>query len=30
LAAVEYAIDPDLKQRLDDLTHEYRLGDAAR
>jgi 1-deoxyxylulose-5-phosphate synthase len=30
LAAATYALDPDLKQRLDDLTHEYRMGDAAR
>src|SRR3984957_8725661 len=30
LAAVSYALDPDLKQHLDDVTHEYRLGDAAR
>jgi aryl-alcohol dehydrogenase-like predicted oxidoreductase len=30
LAAVTYSLDPDLKQHLDDLTHEYRLGDAAR
>jgi aryl-alcohol dehydrogenase-like predicted oxidoreductase len=30
LAAVGYALDPDLKQRLDELTYEYRLGDAAR
>src|SRR5580698_5002550 len=30
LAAATYELDPDLKQRLDDLTHEYRMGDAAR
>jgi aryl-alcohol dehydrogenase (NADP+) len=30
LAAASYALDPDLKGRLDDLTYEYRLGDAAR
>jgi aryl-alcohol dehydrogenase-like predicted oxidoreductase len=30
LAATTYVIDPDLKQRLDDLTYEYRLGDAPR
>jgi len=30
LAAAEYKLDPDLKQQLDDATHEYRLGDAAR
>jgi predicted transcriptional regulator len=30
LAAVSYDLDPDLKERLDDLTYEYRLGDAPR
>ena len=30
LAAAEYALDPGLKRRLDDLTHEYRMGDAPR
>ncbi len=30
LAAAEYTIDDDLKSRLDDLTYEYRLGDAPR
>jgi 1-deoxyxylulose-5-phosphate synthase len=30
LAAADYALDPDLKRQLDDLTHEYRMGDAAR
>jgi 1-deoxyxylulose-5-phosphate synthase len=30
LAATSYVIDPDLKQRLDDLTSEYRMGDAPR
>ena len=30
LAAAAYALDPGLKARLDDLTHEYRLGDAPR
>jgi 1-deoxyxylulose-5-phosphate synthase len=30
LAAASYALDDDLKQRLDDLTYEYRLGDAPR
>jgi aryl-alcohol dehydrogenase-like predicted oxidoreductase len=30
LAAVTYALDADLKERLDDLTHDYRMGDAAR
>ena len=30
VAAATYQLDPDLKQRLDDLTHDYRMGDAAR
>jgi aryl-alcohol dehydrogenase (NADP+) len=30
LEAAEYAIDPELKAKLDDITHEYRLGDSAR
>jgi 1-deoxyxylulose-5-phosphate synthase len=30
LAAATYALDPDLKGHLDDLTYEYRLGDAPR
>jgi aryl-alcohol dehydrogenase-like predicted oxidoreductase len=30
LAAATYELDPDLKQRLDDLTHDYRMSDAAR
>jgi 1-deoxyxylulose-5-phosphate synthase len=30
LAAAEYTLDPDLKRHLDELTYEYRLGDAAR
>jgi len=30
LAAAEYKLAPDLKQKLDELTHEYRRGDAAR
>ncbi len=30
LAAVDYAIDADLKRQLDELTHEYRMGDAPR
>ena len=25
-----YELDPDLKRHLDELTYEYRLGDAAR
>ncbi|GAB3628999.1 alcohol dehydrogenase [Pandoraea terrae] len=30
LAAVDYALDPALKARLDDASHAYRWGDAAR
>jgi aryl-alcohol dehydrogenase-like predicted oxidoreductase len=30
VAAVDAALEPDLKHRLDDLTAAYRLGDAAR
>ena len=30
LAAAEYTLDADLKQRLDELTAEYRKGDAPR
>jgi 1-deoxyxylulose-5-phosphate synthase len=30
LAAAEYKVDPDLKSRLDDLTHDYRMGDSPR
>ena len=30
LAAASYPLDPDLKGHLDDLTYEYRLGDAPR
>jgi aryl-alcohol dehydrogenase (NADP+) len=30
VAAVEYRLDPKLKQSLDQLSHEYRMGDAAR
>jgi len=30
LAAADFDLDPTLKQRLDDLTHDYRMGDAAR
>ncbi|ARP90992.1 aldo/keto reductase [Bordetella genomosp. 9] len=30
LAAVDYRLDPSLKERLDTLTHEYRFGDAVR
>jgi 1-deoxyxylulose-5-phosphate synthase len=30
LAALETPLDPQLKGRLDELTHEYRMGDAAR
>jgi len=30
LAAVGFALDDDLKGQLDELTHEYRMGDAPR
>ena len=30
LKAVEYALDDELKSRLDEVTHEYRMGDAPR
>jgi 1-deoxyxylulose-5-phosphate synthase len=30
LAATEFALDEDLKRRLDELTHDYRMGDAPR
>ncbi len=30
VAAVDLRLDPALKARLDELTHDYRLGDAAR
>ena len=30
IAAAGYALDADLKTQLDDLTYDYRLGDAAR
>jgi aryl-alcohol dehydrogenase-like predicted oxidoreductase len=30
LAALEAPLDPELKSRLDELTHEYRMGDAPR
>jgi 1-deoxyxylulose-5-phosphate synthase len=30
LAAMEYSVDADLKRKLDEVTHEYRMGDAAR
>ena len=30
LAAAHYVLDPEVKQRLDDLTAEYRRGDAPR
>jgi 1-deoxyxylulose-5-phosphate synthase len=30
LAAAEYDLDDDLKRQLDELTHEYRMGDAPR
>jgi len=30
LAAAELKLDPALKTALDELTHEFRMGDAAR
>ena len=30
VAAATYELDADLKRQLDELTHEYRMGDAAR
>jgi len=30
LAAAEVRLDPDLKRKLDEITHEYRMGDALR
>src|SRR5580693_1597843 len=30
LEAVEFVLEADVKSRLDDLTHEYRMGDAPR
>jgi aryl-alcohol dehydrogenase-like predicted oxidoreductase len=30
LAAAELVLDDDLKGRLDDRTHQYRMGDAPR
>jgi len=30
IAAAEYKLDPKLKQTLDQLSHDYRMGDAAR
>jgi 1-deoxyxylulose-5-phosphate synthase len=30
LAAPQYALSSDLKRALDDLTHDYRMGDAPR
>jgi aryl-alcohol dehydrogenase (NADP+) len=30
LAAVDFALDHDVKRRLDELTHDYRMGDAPR
>jgi 1-deoxyxylulose-5-phosphate synthase len=30
LAAVDFRLDSDLKHQLDELTHEYRMGDAPR
>jgi aryl-alcohol dehydrogenase-like predicted oxidoreductase len=30
LAAVDFRLDADLKRQLDELTHDYRMGDAPR
>jgi 1-deoxyxylulose-5-phosphate synthase len=30
IAATTFRLDDDLKQRIDELTHDYRMGDAAR
>jgi 1-deoxyxylulose-5-phosphate synthase len=30
LAAAEFTLDSDLKRKLDELTHQYRMGDAPR
>jgi aryl-alcohol dehydrogenase (NADP+) len=30
VAAAGYQLDPDLKQQMDELTHDYRMGDAPR
>jgi aryl-alcohol dehydrogenase (NADP+) len=30
LAATEFALDDELKRRLDEITHDYRMGDAPR
>jgi hypothetical protein len=30
VAAVDFVLGPELKQRLDELTRDYRMGDAAR
>jgi aryl-alcohol dehydrogenase-like predicted oxidoreductase len=30
LEAAGYQLDADLKRRLDEVTHEYRMGDAPR
>jgi hypothetical protein len=30
LAAAAYKLDPDLKQKMDELTVDYRRGDAPR
>jgi 1-deoxyxylulose-5-phosphate synthase len=30
LAALDFRLDDDLKHKLDELTHEYRMGDAPR
>jgi len=30
MAAAEYKLDPALKAKLDELTYEFRMGDAIR
>jgi len=30
VAAAEFKVDPALKAKLDELTHEFRMGDAPR
>ena len=30
VAALEYRLDPELKAKLDEMSHEFRMGDAAR
>jgi aryl-alcohol dehydrogenase (NADP+) len=30
VAAAEFKLDPSLKAKLDEVTHEFRMGDAVR